>query len=161
MASRTWEIAADIMQARGRTLLLSSFPHVESQVPETHFRTSRYFYLFPGSVEDRVGGLFQRAAELSPCVTGPLQGLIHTPASPHGAHSQIFAMAGFKKILSIMLSSVSLLPKFVSYSLEASNFFRLESKPSAPYVKALGQTQCLHSKCKISCGWFSPPCKNS
>lgn len=161
MASRTWEIAADIMQARGRTLLLSSFPHVESQVPETHFRTSRYFCIFPGPVEDRVGGLFQRAAELSPCVTGPLQGLIHTPAPPHGAHSQIFAMAGFKKILSIMLSSVSLLPKFVSYSLEASNFFRLESKPSAPYVKASGQTQCLHSKCKISCGWFSPQCKNS
>lgn len=160
MAPRTW-ITADIMLPRGRTLGLSSFPHVESQAPETHFRISRYFFLLPGPVEDRVGGLFQRAAELSPCVTGPLEGLIHTPASPQGAHSQTFSMAGFKKILSITLSSVSLLPKFVSYSLEASNFLRVESKPSVPYVKALGQRQSLHPQHKISCGLFSPRCKNS
>lgn len=100
-----------------------------------------------------MGGLFQRAAEPSLCVTG----VIHTAASPRGTHSQIFSMAGFKKLLSIMLSSVSPLPKFVSHSLEASNFFRLESKPSVPYVKAPGQTQCLHSQRKIACGWFPPP----
>lgn len=109
---------------------------------KTHFRIRRHFYLFPGLVEDRVGGLFQRAAVVSSCHR-TTEGLIHTPASPHGAHSQIFSMAGFTKLLSIMLSSVSLLPKFVSYSLEAFNFFRLESKASAPYVKALWQTHTV------------------
>lgn len=149
------------MQARGRTLLLSNFPRVESQVPETHFRTSRHF--LSSQVPWRTGWVvFSKGLQSClPVSQDHCKGSSKHHLLPTEPTARYFPWQRLKKILSIMLSSVSLLPKFVSYSLEASNFFRLESKPSVPYVNALGQTQCLHPKCKISCGWFSSRCKNS
>jgi len=110
------------LPANCRTLLLSNFLHIESHIQETHFRITRRSYLYSGLLEDRTCGLFKGAAEPS-LVHGTAERSQLQPSfslwslRSLGAHSQVFSMMGFKKIIYITLSSVSWLPKFVSYSL--------------------------------------------
>lgn len=113
---------AGTLQASCRMLLLSNYLCVESHIQETCFRITRDSYLCQGCW--RTGSVvFSKELHSHLLCHGTTESShLQTSFSLWslrllGARSQIFSMTGFKKIIYIILSSVSFLPKFVSYSL--------------------------------------------
>lgn len=127
------------LQSSCRTLLLSNFLHVEPHIQGTCLRTTRHSYLYPGLLEDRVGGLLKGAAEPS-LVSGN-----HQKGSPTNQFLPVEP--------AVVLSSVSWLPKVVSYRLRASTFLLAWIKALCDVCKSI-RANMVFALPMQDCSWL-------
>lgn len=149
------------LQLQLQDAFLSNLLRVESHNQEARFRTTRHSLPLPRAAGGQGWWFFQRSCSTVSSVRGSAKGVIYGPVVPCGAFhylepaARYFPWQGLKNIYTSYLAVSAGCQSLSATACTHPTFFRPETKPSVMYVKALGQTWCSHSQCKIACCWFS------